>query len=143
MELVSDYALPVPLFVITQMLGIPEEDRHRFRKWTNRIVGASGRMDLFLAIPPLWAFLRYLRGLIAQRRKALGDDLLSALIRAEEGGDPLSEDELGAEAELVAMVFLPLVAGHETTVNLISLGTLARLDQPEAFEQLRDEPALM
>jgi cytochrome P450 PksS len=77
------------------------------------------------------------RSLVAKRRKALGDDIISALIRAEEGGDRLSEDEL------VAMVFLLLVAGHETTVNLISLGTLAMLDQPEAWERLRDEPELM
>ncbi|HEY8211128.1 MAG TPA: cytochrome P450 [Myxococcaceae bacterium] len=137
MDLVGDYALPVPLFVITEMLGIPVEDRHRFRKWTDKMVGASQPSDLIFAIPALWAFLRYVRSLVAKRRKALGDDIISALIRAEEGGDRLSEDEL------VAMVFLLLVAGHETTVNLISLGTLAMLDQPEAWERLRDEPELM
>jgi len=74
---------------------------------------------------------------LSMRRRALGEDLISALIRAEEGGDRLSEDEL------LAMVFLLLVAGHETTVNLLSIGTLALLDQPEAFEQLRSEPALV
>src|SRR5262249_61396199 len=83
------------------------------------------------------AFLRYVRGLVSRRRSALGDDLISALIRAEESVDRLSEDEL------LAMVFLLLVAGHETTVNLISIGTLALLDQPEAFERLSTEPALV
>ncbi|HYV43943.1 MAG TPA: cytochrome P450 [Myxococcaceae bacterium] len=136
MDLVSDFALPVPLFVITEMLGIPMEDRHRFRKWTDRMVSVSKPSEMFLALPAIWAFLRYVRGLVVGRRKALGDDIISALIRAEEGGDHLSEDEL------VAMVFLLLVAGHETTVNLISTGTLAMLDQPEAWERLRGDPSL-
>ena len=137
MDLVSDYALPVPLFVIAEMLGIPEKDRLRFRRWTDRMITVGKPSDMFLAIPAIWAFLRYVRALTARRRKALGGDLISALIRAEEGGDRMSEDEL------VAMVFLLLVAGHETTVNLISIGTLALLDQPEAFERLRSEPALI
>jgi cytochrome P450 len=137
MDLVADYALPVPLFVIAEMLGIPEEDRLRFRRWTERMFAVSKPSDIFMALPAMWACVRYLRGLLSTRRRALGEDLISALIRAEEGGDRLSEDEL------VAMVFLLLVAGHETTVNLISIGTLALLDQPEAFERLRREPALV
>lgn len=137
MDLVAGYALPVPLFVIAEMLGIPQEDRLRFRRWTDRMVTVSRPRDFFVALPAIWAFLRYIRQLVAQRRKALGDDLISGLIRAEEGGDRLDEDEL------LAMIFLLLVAGHETTVNLISTGTLALLDQPAAFERLRDEPALI
>jgi cytochrome P450 len=137
MDLVSDYALPVPLFVIAEMLGIPEEDRLRFRRWTDRFVTVGKPSDMFFTLPAVWAFLRYLRALVERRRRALGEDLISALIRAEEGGDRLSEDEL------LAMVFLLLVAGHETTANLISVGTLALLDQPEAFERLRSEPALV
>jgi len=137
MDLVNDFALPVPLFVITEMLGIPVEERLRFRKWVDRMVGVTKRSEMFLAIPAIWAFLRYVRGLVARRRKALGDDIISALVRAEEGGDRLSEDEL------VAMVFLLLIAGHETTVNLISTGTLAMLDQPAAWERLRADPSLM
>ena len=81
--------------------------------------------------------MRYIRKLIRQRRADPRDDLVSALVRAEEAGDTLSEDEL------VAMVFLLLVAGHETTVNLIGNGTLALLEHPDQMERLRNDPALI
>jgi cytochrome P450 PksS len=137
MDLLADFAMPVPVFVIAEILGIPEEDRLRFRRWTERMVTVAGLSDMFLAMPAMWAFLRYVRKLVERRRHELGDDLISALIRAEENGDRLSEDEL------LSMVFLLLVAGHETTVNLISTGMLALLDQPEAWDRLRSEPALV
>jgi cytochrome P450 PksS len=89
------------------------------------------------AILPAWLFLRYVRRLVRMKRAAPGDDLLSELVRAEDAGDRLSEDEL------VAMVFLLLVAGHETTVNLIGNGTLALLEHPEQLERLRDDPGLI
>ena len=81
--------------------------------------------------------MRLIRRLIRSKRAAPGDDLLSALVRAEEAGDRLSEDEL------VAMAFLLLVAGHETTVNLIGNGMLALLQHPDQLERLRAEPALL
>ena len=81
--------------------------------------------------------LRYLRALIAQRRTDPQDDLLTGLIQAEEAGDTLSEDEL------LAMIVLLLIAGHETTVNLIGNGTLALLEHPAQLERLRQDPALM
>lgn len=137
MDFVADFALPVPLFVIAEMLGIPPADRLRFRKWTDRLLSFGSPADMIFVIPAIWAFLRYIRQLVAKRRGSTGEDLLSALLRAEEDGDRLSEDEL------LAMVFLLLVAGHETTVNLISTGLLALFDQPEAFERLRSEPSLV
>jgi cytochrome P450 len=79
----------------------------------------------------------YFTALAAAKRRAPGDDLLSALIAARDSGDSLSE------AELVAMMFLLLVAGHETTVNLISNGTLALLQNPAEMERLRSDPSLL
>lgn len=89
------------------------------------------------AIPSAMAFMRYIRRLVESRRADPQDDLVSALVRAEEGGEQLSEDEL------LAMIFLLLVAGHETTVNLIGNGTLALLQHPEQMEKLRNDPTLI
>ena len=90
-----------------------------------------------MALPHAVAFLRYIRLLVKARRTNPEDDLVTALVRAEEAGDQLSEDEL------VAMIFLLLVAGHETTVNLIGNGTLALLENPDQTDRLRDNPALI
>jgi len=89
------------------------------------------------AIPNAMAFLGYIRKLIKARRANPQDDLVSALVQAEEAGEQLSEDEL------LAMIFLLLVAGHETTVNLIGNGTLALLEHPDQLERLRNDPALI
>ena len=137
LELVSDYALPVPLTIIAELLGVPTDDRHKFRRWSNRLVSVSSSRDLLWAIPYGWAFMRYLRQLFERRRADPRDDLVTALVRAEEAGDTLSEDEL------LAMVFLLLVAGHETTVNLIASGTLALLQHPDQMARLRDDPSLI
>jgi cytochrome P450 len=138
MDLIRDYALPIPTTVIAEMLGVPVEDRHRFQRWSRALVSVTpSTFGIARAIPTLWAFLRYLRKLIAAKRAAPRDDLLSALVQAEEAGERLSEDEL------LAMVALLLVAGHETTVNLIGNGTLALLEHPEQLERLRDDPGLI
>jgi cytochrome P450 len=136
-DLLEDFAAPLPMTVISEMLGVPEDERRRFRVWTNRIIRAITPTDMLLTIPTLWMLLRYVRGLVKRRRSEGGDDLIAALIRAEEAGSQLSDDEL------LSMVMLLLIAGHETTVNLIASGTLALLDQPEAMERLAREPALM
>ena len=138
MDLIRDYALPLPTTIIAEMLGVPAEDRHKFHRWSNAIVSAAASTwGMLKAIPNAWLFMRYIRKLIRQRRADPQDDLVSALVRAEEAGDTLSEDEL------VAMVFLLLVAGHETTVNLIGNGTLALLEHPDQMERLRNDPALI
>jgi cytochrome P450 PksS len=138
MDLIRDYAMPVPTTIIAEMLGVPVADRHRFQRWSNALVVAgSSRWGVFLAIPAVWFFLRYCRKLIKARRAEPRDDLISALIQAEEAGQQMSEDEL------VAMVVLLLVAGHETTVNLIGSGTLALLEHPAEMEKLRSDPALI
>jgi cytochrome P450 len=141
MELVSDYALPVPATVIADLLGVPAQDRRKFHRWSSKIVsvspGAEAGLQGLRLIPSVWAFMRYLRKQFEKRRADPEDDLITALVQAEEAGDNLSEDEL------LAMGFLLLVAGHETTVNLIASGTLALLEHPEQLEMLRHNPALI
>jgi cytochrome P450 len=136
-NLVAAYALPLPATVIAELLGVPVEDHARFHRWSNRLVSVSSGRDMLRAIPAAHSFVRYLRRLVERRRADPQDDLITALIRAEEAGDKLSEDEL------LAMAFLLLVAGHETTVNLIASGTLALLEHPEQTERLRRDPSLM
>jgi cytochrome P450 len=135
-DLVAGYALPLPATVIAELLGVPAEDHARFHRWSNRLVSVSSGRDMLRALPAALSFVRYLRNLVERRRAGPEDDLITALIRAEEAGDRLSEDEL------LAMAFLLLVAGHETTVNLIASGTLALLEHPEQTERLRRDPSL-
>lgn len=141
MELISDYALAVPATVIADLLGVPPEDRRKFHRWSTKIVsvspGAEASLQGLRLIPSVWAFIRYLRKQFKQRRSEPKDDLITALVQAEEAGDKLSEDEL------LAMGFLLLVAGHETTVNLIASGTLALLEHPEQMEMLMHNPSLI
>jgi cytochrome P450 len=138
MELVDDFAFPLPIIVIAELLGIPVEDRDRFRVWSNSFL-----------LPPLTdelreqilrhtdEFVAYLDVLFAERRAQPSDDLLSALVRAEEHGDRLSENEL------YSMAVLLIVAGHETTVSLITNAVLALLGQPDELERLQADPSLM
>jgi cytochrome P450 len=137
LELIRDFALPLPLTVITELLGVPAGDRERFRRLTAALLRPPTTLNLLGAILPLWSFMRYLRGIFAERRARPQDDLLTALLQAEEAGDRLSEDEL------LAMVFLLLIAGHETTVNLIASGTLALLEHPGQLQLLRTRPELI
>jgi cytochrome P450 len=136
-ELVSGYALPLPATIIADLLGVPSADRNAFHRWSSHIVSIASPRDFLVAMPFALMFLRYLRRLIAARRAEPRDDLISALVQVEEAGDRLSTDEL------LAMVFLLLVAGHETTVTLIGSGTLALLQPRDQFERLRSEPALV
>jgi cytochrome P450 len=146
MDLIRDYALPLPTTIIAEMLGAPAQDRHRFHRWTSALIASTpttwGKLKM---LPPLWALLRYCRNLVRLRRTAPQDDLVSALVRAREStpqstsqsGDRLSEDEM------LAMILLLLVAGHETTVNLIGNGVLALLEHPQQMERLRSDPPLI
>jgi cytochrome P450 PksS len=137
MDLIKDYALPLPMTIITEILGVPTKDRGAFHKWSNAVVSLTSPKPTLRVIPGVWRFIRYLRRFFKVRRRDPQDDLTSALIKAEEAGETLSEDEL------LAMVFLLLIAGHETTVNLIGNGTLALLQNPDQMERLRGEPSLI
>jgi cytochrome P450 len=144
MDLIEDFAYPLPIIVICELLGVPVEDRDRFKGWGLDI--ARG-LDAIL-LPPdseiaqrsaaaRRALSDYFRELIAERRTSPRADLLSGLIAAEEVGDRLTEPEL------LATGILLLVAGHETTVNLLGNGTLALLRQPAELRRLRENPGLI
>lgn len=137
MDMIRDFALPIPTIIIAEMLGVPAEDRSRFHRWSERIVATppSG-WGMLRAVPAALSFLRYIRRLVRLRRTEPLADLVTSLVAAEEAGERLDEDEL------VSMVFLLLIAGHETTVNLIGNGTLALLEHPSEMERLRSEPGL-
>ena len=139
MDLIDDYASPLPITVIAELLGVPAEDRNRFREWSDAAVSGDASPEYMekILIPHMRAFTDYLRAMFEEKRKNPGEDLASALVRAEEAGDTLSE------GELLGMVFLLLVAGHETTVNLIGNGVLGLLQHPDQLRKLRDDPSLI
>jgi cytochrome P450 PksS len=134
-DLIGDFALPVALRVIGRVLGVPDEDHPRFSIWTRALVALAERHPL-LVLPRMLQFTRYMRGLVRTRARAPREDLISALAQAREAGDALSEDEI------LAMIFLLLSAGHETTVNLIGNGMLALLAHPQERERWRADPTL-
>lgn len=135
-DLVSRLALPLPLTIIAELLGVPGPDRARFHAWSSRIVSGTPDLRALAVLPAVRAMFRYLRGLFELRRADPRADLITALVQAEEDGDRLSADEL------LGMVFLLLAAGHETTVNLIGGGVLALLQHPGELARLREEPEL-
>jgi cytochrome P450 len=138
MDLIRDYALPLPTTIIAEMLGVPVSDRHKFHRWSRVIVASAPTgWRMLQAIPSAIGFLRYIRRLVKARRSSPREDLVTALVQAEEVGERLDEDEL------VAMIFLLLIAGHETTVNLIGNGTLALLRHPDQARRLKDDPGLI
>ena len=141
-DLVEAFAYPLPVRVICDLLGVPAADQDRFKEWsdalargldpdfllTQEVIDARGEAVL--------QFSQYFFELLADRRRAPGEDLLSRLVQAEDGGTVLSE------AELLSTCILLLVAGHETTVNLISGGTLALLRHPDQMERFRTDPGV-
>jgi cytochrome P450 len=137
-DLVDDFAFPLPITVICEMLGVPIADRDQFRVWSNALVQFNPAEQLDMdRMRLIRDFNDYLRGFVAVKRDQPGDDLVSGLIQAEEAGDTLSEDEL------IAMVNLLIVAGHETTVNLIGNGMLALFEHPAQMRALAADPTLV
>jgi cytochrome P450 PksS len=137
MDVIADYALPLPVTIIAGMIGVPVSDRERFQRWTAALTEFGGVWSILRAVPRAWALLRYIRRLTTLRRHRPETDLISALVAAEEGGDTLSGQEVWA------MVGLLLIAGYETTVNLIGNGMLALLKHPEQMQRLRVDRTLM
>ncbi|EMF28517.1 MULTISPECIES: cytochrome P450 family protein [Streptomyces] len=134
-DLVEALSFPLPISVICELLGVPDLDRESFRTWSNDAIGAS---DPDVRKAAAASMAQYLATLVEGKRRQPGEDLMSALIHsADEDGDRLSPEEL------LGMAWLLLVAGHETTVNLISNGTLALLTHPEQLAALRADPTLM
>lgn len=141
-DLVSAFAYPLPVRVIAKMLGVPHEDQDRFESWSHAL--ARG-LDPDFLLPPedakarldaVLSFVAYFAELLDERRREPKDDLLSALIAAEEEGRVLSQ------GELLSTCILLLVAGHETTVNLIAGGVLALVEREDQLALVRDHPEL-
>ncbi|MFD3458005.1 cytochrome P450 [Streptomyces sp. NPDC058691] len=135
-DLLSALAYPLPISVICELIGVPEEGRAQFQTWSSRIV-SPGVYPFEEYERAASEILDYSRALIDEKRTRPQDDLLSDLIAARDNGEGLSEDEL------TAMMILLLLAGHETTVNLIGNGVRALLVHPDQMELLRTRPELL
>jgi len=137
MELIGDLASPLPVTIIAEMLGVPAEDRERFRHWSDeaiRTLGEGSLDDRLRAEAAVQELGSYLIEVAEQRRREPREDLLSSLVRAEEAGDRLTE------TELATMCVLLLVAGNETTTKAIANGLLALLRHPDQLALLREDP---
>src|SRR3990172_6558288 len=140
MDVIRALAYPLPVIVISEMLGVPPADRDRFKHWSDEIVGAlngpfATQEVLERARGSVNELATYMHGVIEERRREPRDDLMSGLIAAEEQGQILSEDEMLATAMLL------LVAGNETTTNLIGNGMLALLRNPDQLRTLLADPS--
>src|ERR671912_68739 len=137
MDLIEAFAYPFPVTVISDMLGIPREDRETIRGWTENLLRVDrGRMDEEVR-SGLREFIDYLRDLFERKRQAPTEDMISRLVHAEEDGEILDEDEI------LATVFLMFLAGHVTTVNLIGNGVVALLTHPDQLAKLKANPDLL
>jgi len=142
MDIVGDLGFELPVTVICELMGVPLEDRQQFGPWANN---ASRLLDGDIltaeqtnaGLLSMMEFINYFNGLFAERRSHPGDDLVSALLAAEEEGDRLSPEEL------ISIVVLLFIAGHETTMNLIGNGMWALLDHPDQLTRLRRDPTLI
>jgi len=134
-DLIESFAFPLPVTVICELLGIPSRDQAQFREWSNAIVASSAEPGGFHTAGA--AMYHYFTRLVEAKRATPADDMVSALIEAQDADDSLDQ------RELLAMMFLLLVAGHETTTNLIASGTLALLTNPVELDRLRADRSLL
>jgi len=142
MEFMSEFANPLPVIVIAEMLGIPSADQRDFQIWSDALADFFGNSTGTIegarhAQNSLLNLTEYFRDLLPERREHKGDDLVSLLLRVEEEGEALTGEELLAQCTLL------LVAGHETTRNLLGNGMLALLRHPDQFAKLKENPLLM
>ena len=142
-DIVDDLAYPLPVTIICHLLGVPRQDESRFHVWSEKVASAldPGQAQSEEQIQELLNAARQMREYLGQLLRELqenpGDNLLSGLLKAQDVDSPMSPQELVATAQLL------LIAGHETTVNLITNGTLALLRSPQRLEQLRQDPELV
>lgn len=141
LDVIHDLAFPLPFAVISEMLGMPEADRDQLRSWSHTLVKTLEPLSTAEDVPELLAasdsMIEHVTAAIEWKRRTPADDLLSAMIAAEEEGNRLSTEEL------IAQVVLLFIAGHETTVNLIGNGTLSLLRNPDQLALLRSQPDLI
>ncbi len=142
-DVISDLAVPLPVIVIAEMMGIPAEDRTRFKDWSDRVVALANvagefNYDAFATNgTAIMEMATYFFQMIEQRKANPADDLISGLVHAEVDGRKLET------IELLGFCLLLLVAGNETTTNLIGNGMMTFAQHPEAWQRLREEPALL
>jgi hypothetical protein len=140
-DLIDALAFPLPIAVICHLLGVPAEDQDQFRAWGHEVAAMLEPQTAAAAQAQSraaqLALTGYLQDLVRERRSSPDDSLLSALIRAEEEGDRLTS------GEIVSTALLLLIAGFETTVNLIGNGTVALLGEPNGWDRLRQDPTLI
>jgi cytochrome P450 len=136
-DLLEKWARPLPVAVICELLGLPDEDRPKFTRWVKALFRSVSLFGMLRALPRIFRLLKYFRRHFEQCRQQPRPGLMTALVQAEQDGDQLSEDEL------LAMAFLLLFAGFETTVHLLSGGTLALLKAPEQKERLLNDWSLL
>lgn len=136
-DLITDYALPIPVTVISEMVGVDEADRGRFHDGMKLIIDGMTTYSLEAMAEKMAELIDFVRSLIARRRAEPAEDIMTGLIHASDQGDTLSEDEV------VAMVFLLVTAGYETTYNLISNGVAALLCHPDQLGLLQANPELI
>jgi cytochrome P450 len=141
-DVVRDLAVPLPVTIIAEMLGVEPERRHDFKRWSDAIIeGATGpgRENFFghEFVDSVLELMSYLRKVVRRRRRAPGDDLVSAIVAKTPGGAALSD------IECMLFVQLLLVAGNETTTNLIGNAVHALLDHPDQLALVRDDPSLV
>jgi len=137
MDIVEAYAYPLPVAVISEMIGVPKADRDQIREWTSTLLTRRGRTVDEETRNGIRAFTEYLKDLADDRRVHPGDDLTTFLVRAED------EDGRLDETELLSMLFIVFVAGHITTVNLIGSATVALLTHPDQLALVRQDPSLV
>jgi cytochrome P450 len=142
MEFMADFALPLPVIVIAELLGVPPDERETFHAWSNQMVSAIDAVNVSAtkekqSQAAALALGGYFADLVRRRRQEPKDDLISALTLARDAEDRLTE------GELLAMCMLLLIAGHETTVNLLGNGLLALLTHPDQLARLSSHSDLM
>jgi cytochrome P450 len=136
-DLLEAWARPLPVAVICELLGLPDEDRRQFGRWVKALLSLTSLSGMLRALPTLFRILKYFRRHFEQCRRQPRPGLMTALVEAEQDGDKLSENEL------LSMALLLLFAGFETTVHLLSGGTLALLKTPEQKERLLNDWSLV
>jgi cytochrome P450 len=142
MDFMADFAIPLPIIVIAELLGVPSEDRTTFRAWTNDLMRSTDAVNQNEESRQKGeqaglSLIQYFSQIVQQRREQPREDLISGLVLARDGSDRLSE------REMLEMCQLLLIAGHETTVNLLGNGLLALLQHPDQYDRLRAQPELL
>ena len=136
-DLVEQLARPVPLAVICEVLGLPDQDRPKFRKWFSAFANIKSLASIYKVVPGLWRTQSYLKKQIEQCRREPRAGLMHELVQAEADGDRLNDEEL------IAMVMMLLLAGHETTIHLLSSSILTLLQMPEVLQTLSNDWSLL